>query len=174
MNKLSPPDCSRTSISKLRYANRVRLVCVVSAAVSFAACRTTSPLPPVNLAEPGWTLRQGQAVWRPRSRAPEVGGELLVAAHQDGRTMLQFTKTPIPLLTARTTSNTWEIHFVPENRIYSGRGLPPTRLGWLQLARCLNGISPSPSWRWQQLEEGRWHLENPTSGERLEGFLTAQ
>jgi hypothetical protein len=157
--------------SKPRYANVVRLLPVLSVMIGFTACRTATSLAPVNLSEPGWTIRQGQAVWRQRHATPEVAGELLVAAHRDGRTLVQFTKTPVPFLVAQITSNAWQIRFVAENRTYSGYGLPPTRLGWLFLARCLNGISPPHSWRWQDLDEGRWRLENEKTGELLEGFL---
>src|SRR2546422_5254946 len=60
------------------------------------ACRTVPPLAPANLSEPGWTMREGQAVWRPKTEGPEIAGELLVAIHRTGETYLQFTKTPLP------------------------------------------------------------------------------
>src|SRR5213593_2130154 len=62
------------------------------------ACRTAPPLAPANLSEPGWRIREGQAVWRPKIEAPEIAGELLVATHPNGQTFLQFTKTPLPLV----------------------------------------------------------------------------
>jgi len=34
-------------------------------------------LPPVSLSEPGWTIRQGQAVWRRYHDTPDIAGELL-------------------------------------------------------------------------------------------------
>ena len=172
MNEPTLPPRHLANVSKTRRANGVRYIFIFSAMVCFTACRSASPLPPVSLSEPGWTIRQGQAIWRRHHDAPDIAGELLVATHRDGRALLQFTKTPVPFLTAQTSSNAWQIQFVAENRIYSGRGTPPARLGWLQLTRCLNGISPPLSWRWQKFEEGRWRLENKTSGELLEGFLT--
>src|SRR5258708_3062502 len=42
-------------------------------------CRTAAPLPVVNLKEPGWTVREGQAVWRRDRKAPEIAGDILVA-----------------------------------------------------------------------------------------------
>jgi len=171
MTEPTPSVRHSKKASKPRYANVVRLLAVLSVMIGFTACRTAASLPPVNLSEPGWIIRQGQAVWRQHHATPEVAGELLVATHRDGRALLQFTKTPIPFLLAQVTSNAWQIRFVAENRIYSGRGLPPARLGWLHLARCLNGISPPRSWRWQNQDEGRWRLENPKTGELLEGFL---
>lgn len=136
-----------------------------------AGCRTVSTLPPVNLNEPGWTVQQGQAVWKTKQDAPEIAGELVVAQNPDGRSFVQFTKTPLPFVVAQTTSNSWQIHFVPENKTYSGRGKPPARLAWLYLPRCLEGQPPPRSWKWQRMENNGWRLENWATGESLEGFL---
>src|SRR5881296_2669342 len=73
------------------------------------ACRTASLLSPANLSGPGWTIREGQAVWRPKTEAPEIAGELLVATHRNGETFLQFTKTPLAFVVARITTNRWHI-----------------------------------------------------------------
>ncbi len=135
-------------------------------------CQTIPALPSVNLGEPGWTVRQGQAVWRTRKDAPEIAGELIVAENPDGRSFLQFTKTPLPFVVAQTTANSWQIQFVPENRTFSGRGKPPSRLIWLYLPRCLAGGQPPRSWTWQKLENDGWRLENRITGESLEGYLT--
>jgi hypothetical protein len=135
------------------------------------ACRT-APLAPANLSEPGWTIREGQAVWRPKTEAPELAGELLVATHRNGETFLQFTKTPLPLVVARITTNRWHIEFVTEHREFSGHGLPPAHFGWLCLARCVSGTVSPPNWRWEKLPDDRWRLENRISGETFEGFLT--
>ena len=136
-----------------------------------AACRIVPPLAPANLSEPGWTIREGQAVWRPKIGAPEIAGELLVATHRDGQTFLQFTKTPLPLVVARITTNHWQIEFVTDHRAFSGHGQPPSRFGWLHLAGCVAGAAPPAKWHWEQFPDNRWRLENPRSGETLEGFL---
>ena len=142
-------------------------------AVSLLAdCRTAPTLPALNLAEPGWGTRQGQAIWRSRTLAPEISGELFVATHCNGRTFLQFTKTPLPLVVVQTTPNSWLIEFVAENKTYSGRGQPPPRLAWLQLPRCLAGAVPRAPWKWEALDGGRWRLESTATGEMLEGYLT--
>jgi len=137
-----------------------------------AACRTVPPLAPANLSEPGWTIREGQAVWRPKIGAPEIAGELLVATHRNGQTFLQFTKTPLPLVVARITTNRWQIEFVTDHRAFSGHGRPPSRFGWLHLARCVAGAAPPAKWHWEKLPDDRWRLENRISGETFEGFLT--
>ena len=135
-------------------------------------CRTIPTLPPVNLSETGWKTEQGQAVWRANSTAPEIAGDLMIATNPDGRSFVQFTKTPLPFVVAQSTPNTWQIQFVPNNKTYSGRGNPPVRLVWLYLPRCLAGQPPPKSWTWQHLDNNRWRLENRSTGEFLEGYLT--
>ena len=137
---------------------------------AFTACHTV-PLPPLNLSEPGWKLREGQAVWRSGKKASEIAGELQLATHPDGRVWLQFTKTPIPLVVGQVTATHWQIQFVPQNRMYRGPGRPPARLSWLQLARAISGSSTPPAWSWQTKPDGSWRLENLATGEVIEGYL---
>jgi hypothetical protein len=135
-------------------------------------CRTVQPSLVVDLSEPGWRVRQGQAVWRPKHRAPELAGELLVAAHADGRTLVQFTKTPFPIVAAQATPTDWQIHFAPRNRTLRGSGEPPRRFIWLHLARCLNGSAPPRGWSLARREDATWRFESRATGETLEGYLT--
>ena len=135
------------------------------------ACRTLPPLPSVNLAEPGWTVREGQAIWRPKRAAPEIAGEILVATQHDGRALVQFTKTPFPFVSARTQTNAWQIEFPTQNKRYSGRGEPPARLLWFQLPRVISGAPTLKGWTWHS-EAERWRLENVSTGESLEGYFT--
>ena len=44
----------------------------------------------------GWTVRQGQAIWKPGLKHPELAGEIVLAQNPDGRSSLQFTKTLRP------------------------------------------------------------------------------
>lgn len=141
------------------------------AALLLAGCRTGPETGPINLSAPGWTVREGQAAWRPRHGAPEIAGELLLATHADRSTFLQFAKTPIPFVIAQAGDDRWRIEFVPDHKSYSGHGRPPGGIGWLQLARCLAGTPPAPPWRWATRPENRWRLENPRTGESLDGFL---
>lgn len=140
-------------------------------AFAFTSCRTIPPLPPVNLSEPGWTLHQGQALWRTRRDAPEIAGEILFATHPRGNTMLQLTKNPLPFVTVRTSSESWQIEFVPQRRRFSGKGTPTTRLLWIHLARALNGTKPPSSLNFQQTGPQGFTLENPETGESITGFL---
>ena len=138
--------------------------------VAGAGCRTLTSLPPVNLSEPGWTVRQGQAVWRSGRGMPEIAGELLMATQAGTNEFIQFTKTPFPLVIARKAANHWQIQFSTENKRFSGLGKPPARLIWLWLSPALSGQLPSKKWLWHQSQDG-WHLENRATGESLDGYF---
>lgn len=169
-NSISCPKLPRPSGVPLRGKFPLAAILVLCSLV-LSACQSIPPLPPVNLSEPGWRLRQGQTVWRRDSKSPEITGDLLIATNPDGRSFVQFTKTPFPFVIAQTTSNSWQIHFVANNKTYSARGRPPARLAWLQLPRCLAGNSPPARWNWTQLDNGGFRFNNPATGESLEGFL---
>src|ERR1700741_4051068 len=159
------------TFGRLARPNLISVLVVVSLVATMLGCRTAPTLRPVNLATPGWTTREGQAVWRPRTGAPEIAGDLTVATRPDGSSFVQFTKTPIPFVVARAEGNAWQIHFVPGNKTYSGHGRPPGRIGWLQLPTSLAGVPPPKPWQWQMLGNNNWRLSNPTTGESLEGYL---
>ncbi|MDB6068197.1 MAG: hypothetical protein JWR26_4405 [Pedosphaera sp.] len=140
--------------------------------LGMAGCATVAPLPQVNLKEPGWTVREGQAVWRRKQGAPELAGDILVATRNDGRALVQFSKTPLPLVIAQSTPNSWEVESPVENKRYSGRGQPPARLIFLYLPKMLTGQPPPRGWSWHSLENHGWHLENSATGESLEGYFS--
>jgi len=137
-----------------------------------SACRTT-PLPSVNLQEPGWVVREGQAIWKRNKTAPEIAGELLLATRADGRTFIQFTKTPFPMIIAQRTTNRWQIEIPIQNKRFSGPGSPPKRLIWLYLPPLLAGEAPPKGWSWSLQPENAWRLENSRTGELLQGYLSA-
>ena len=153
----------------IRRSRVAPLLCLLLA-LGVAGCRTV-PLPAVNLKEPGWTVHEGQAVWRLEHGTREIAGEVLVATQADGRALVQFTKAPFPLVIGQETPNRWQVEFPPQNRHYSGRGKPPKRLIWLYLPRVLAGQQPPANWRWHEDNSG-WRLENRASGEALEGYFT--
>ena len=166
----------RSTAALIRVSRRFRIhLCaagLVLLTVLPTSCRSLAPLPSVDFSQPGWKVRQGQAVWKSSADAPEIAGELVLATSVDGRTFTQFTKTPLPLLVAQTTTNAWQIEFVVENRKFAGRGRPPTRLAWLHLAGCLSGANPPKGWTFAKGDDGSWRLENKKTGEMLEGYLT--
>ena len=151
--------------------SRVVLLCSLLFAGA-TGCRTLSPpLAPANLKEPGWTVREGQAVWQVERGTTEIAGEVLVATRVDGRAFVQFSKSPFPLVVAQSTTNRWEITFPPQDKHFAGRGQPPKRLIWLYLPRVLAGTPPPEQWTWRQTGN-EWRLENRQTGESLEGFFT--
>lgn len=139
--------------------------------VFICGCHTT-PLPPANLSEPGWKLREGQAVWRPKNTLPEIAGELRVAENPNGRQWLQFSKEPFAIVIAQRSPEQWQIQFVPQNKSLSAPGKPPLRIGWFQLLHALAGEELKSPWRWEKIGDENWRLENTKTGETLEGFLS--
>lgn len=130
------------------------------------ACRITMPLDPVDLGEPGWSLRQGQALWHPaQGNSPELAGEILVAQGAGGRTFIQFSKPPFPIVSAQQTSRGWELRSPAEDRKWAGPGTPPSRIIWFQLPFALDGKAKAP---WQcERENGATLLKNGGTGEWL-------
>lgn len=138
------------------------------AAIS-AGCRTVPSLPPADLSASGWRVQQGQAVWKPDQRRPELAGELLLATNAIGDCFVQFSKPPFTLATARLHDGHWQIEFGTGEHIWRGAGQPPPRFVWFQLPRALTGNSLKPDWNLQRREGNTWRLENARTGESLEG-----
>ena len=133
-----------------------------------AGCATSRRLPPADLSAPGWTVQNGQAVWK--NGNSDLAGELIFAKRSDGSTALQFIKTPLPLVTAQTRGERWTITFVADNRTVSGKSAPPAELLWLHLAAALKGQTPAPPVTFATEHDG-WRLENKDTGESIAGFL---
>jgi hypothetical protein len=127
---------------------------------------------PVNLQQPGWRVREGQVVWKRNETAPEIAGDVLVATRADGRSFVQFTKTPFPMIIAQTTTNRWQIDIPMENKRYSGPGSPPKRLIWAYLPRLLAGDAPPKGWSWTRLPDNGLQLNNSQTGEMLQGYFS--
>jgi hypothetical protein len=121
---------------------------------------------------PGWRVREGQAIWRPQAGQPELGGELVLACHQDGAWVLEFAKTPLVLVLAQSTGTNWFLRFPPGQASFAGRSPPPSRFVWLHLPAALAGDSLPPDCAFQRKPDGNWRLENRRTGEALEGFLS--
>jgi hypothetical protein len=135
-----------------------------------SGCRTASE-PLFTTSGPGWKVQEGQALWRPGRRYPELGGDLVMASSADGRCVIQFSKTPLSLVVAQTTPTAWLIQFPPRRMGFSARGKPPVRFAWLYLHAALAGEPLPKPLRFEPRPDGRWRLENPRSGETMEGFL---
>jgi hypothetical protein len=134
-----------------------------------AGCRTANPLPPADFSAAGWCVQQGQAVWKPSSSRPELAGDLLLATNANGNFFIQFSKIPFPLATAQVSGSQWQIEFGADKYSWHGRGRPPGRFAWFQLPRALLDTRPAGSWKFTRAETNLWRLENPHTGETLEG-----
>jgi hypothetical protein len=110
---------------------RVSAVAAGLAAALLLGCRSLPPLPEADLHQSGWVVREGQAVWRPKREGAEIAGDLLVATRPGGDALVQFTKNPFPMVTARVDGGQWQIESPLQNRRYTGRGQPPARIVWL-------------------------------------------
>jgi hypothetical protein len=160
-------------VSALPFSRRTVLLFLLGCVLATATgCRTTPSLPPANLAEPGWRVRHGQVLWTARRGAPEVAGELVLATRRDGQSVVQFVKTPLPILVAQTTTRLWQIQFVPQNRTLSGTLPVSTRFAWLQLPAALAGQALPAEYEFGQHDLRFWRLENHRTGEVIEGYLT--
>jgi hypothetical protein len=138
---------------------------------SLCGCLSLRPLPKADISQPGWTIQQGQAVWKPPGRTtPEIAGELLLATNTDGSAFVQFTKTPFPFVIAQSTSNRWQLEIPPRNKRYTEPGKPSGRIVWFQLVNALAGKPLAKGWTWND-SGTNWQLTN-SSGESLEGFLS--
>jgi len=138
-------------------------------AVLVVGCRTAPPLPPADFSAPGWRVQQGQAVWKPSSSRTELAGDLLLATNANGNFFVQFSKIPFPLATAQISGSQWQIEFGADKFSWHGSGTPPDRFAWFQLPRALLGQNLDGNWHFENVMTNSWRLENPRTGETLEG-----
>ena len=142
-------------------------------ACAFCGCRSLPPQPPMDFSGPGWILRQGQAVWQPGRKTSGVAGDLLVAIHPDGRSVVQFTKTPLPFIAAQRTDKGWQVEILPRHKTYAANGSPPARLIWLHLPEAIRHGRAPQGFAFTPKPGGGWRFERLASGESLEGYLDA-
>jgi hypothetical protein len=138
-------------------------------AVFVAGCRTAPPLQPADFSASGWRVEQGQAVWKPSSDRPELAGDLLFATNINGNFFVQFSKIPFTLATAQISGGQWQIEFGTDKFSWHGHGAPPNRFAWFQLPRALLGENLDGGWQFKNATTNSWRLENPRTGETLEG-----
>jgi hypothetical protein len=133
-----------------------------------AGCQTTTQSL-FTASGPGWRVQEGQALWCPGRDLPEIGGDLILAVHKDGRCLVQFDKTPLSLVFVETTPDRWLIRFPQRQMGFTGHGPGPTRFAWLYLHAALAGEPLPPPLRFERKPDGSWRLANPRTGETLEG-----
>jgi len=103
---------------------------------------------------------------------PELGGDLVLASNADGRALIQFDKTPLSLVFVQTTPTHWLIRFPQQQMSFSGREPAPIRFAWLYLPAALAGKPMPLGFHFERQPDDGWRLENTSTGETLEGFLS--
>ena len=130
------------------------------------------PLPPADLQAPGWSVRQGQAVWTSAKGKDDVAGEILLATRARGECFVQFAKPPFTLATARAEAGGWSVELASARRQFCGRGPGPVRFVWFALAEACCGRVVGGGWSFEARRGTGWCLTNALTGEMLEGYLT--
>lgn len=157
---------------------KISLICpglfLVLAVIALASgCASLPPQPAVNLSEPGWVIREGQAAWKKSPTSAEVRGKLLVALNADGRNVVQFDAVSGEVVRAQSTTNYWQAQLPGRAEVLTGRGKTPQRILWLQLPEGLLGNSAEETEWLMNRERGKpWRFYHDVTGESLEGTLT--
>jgi hypothetical protein len=164
-------ESDATPRKNLNFRRHIIAPALLALGLSLCLSCRTAQLPPADFSSPGWQMRQGQAVWRPTKGRPELAGDLLLAVNTNGDYFVQFSKTPFTLATAQMAAGAWRIEFGDGKHSWSGRGPPPRRFAWFQLPRALADGIVAPPWKLTREPDQSWRLENPRTGETLEGYL---
>lgn len=132
-----------------------------------AGCVTVNSLPEVDLSAAGWKVYNGQALWKPGANKPTLAGDLIAARHVNGDVLINFSKPPFPIFTARTAGNLWQLEFIERGRSYAGRGIPPQRFVWFLVPDLLEGAAAPGGWEMPERSAGRLSLKNRKTGEEI-------
>ena len=155
----------------MKISLMVRIQAMALLVVCLPGCRSIGTITPINLSEPGWDVRQGQAVWQMPGDRPELAGEVILATNADGRCFIEFAKSPFPLVRAKCGNSRWEIEFPPQKLFFAGGGMPSARLAWLHVCRGLAGEEVRAPWHFERSAHGSWRLDNTRSKETVEGYI---
>ena len=134
-------------------------------------CTTVRSLPAADLAEPGWQIRQGQALWRGRTGAVELAGEFLVAVGPGGAWFVQFSKVPMTVTQAQGDGRVWQVEYPAVRRTLRGHGAYPAGFAWPQFASWVAGRTPGNGWQLTTPDAQSFRLESRVSGEHIEGVF---
>ena len=99
-----------------------------------------------------------------------MAGEWLVAIGDGGACLVQFSKPPFTLATARLESGQWTLEMLSSPRHDGGRGQPTKPILWFALAEVVRGKSVANGWQFESRGEAGWRLTHPSTGETVEGF----
>ncbi len=141
----------------------------VAIAAAFATGCAAPRIAPIDLGEPGWKVHESAAVWHPPGNAPELAGELLVAAHPDGRLLVQFSKQSLPIVTATAVPGAWSIASPLRRSAVGGHGRPTDRVPWFQIRSLPPGAPGSARWKLTAVPGAPWRLGAASGTEFVEG-----
>ena len=151
---------------------RCGLFLVLAVVVLASGCASLPPQPAMNLSEPGWVIREGQAAWKKSPSSAEVRGKLLVALNADGRHVVQFNAASGEVVRVQSTTNFWQAQLPGNTGVLTGRGKAPQGILWLQLPEGLLGNSAEETDWMMNRERGKpWRFYHDVTGESLEGTL---
>ncbi|MEM7584396.1 MAG: hypothetical protein AAF560_13490 [Acidobacteriota bacterium] len=159
---------------KRRHARRGLLGALAAGGIvcgGILGCASAVDWPAADLTTPGWTVDTGQALWQPREVATRIAGDLIVARHAGGDVMIHFSKSALPIFTARTRDGAWSLELTQRDRSYAGRGRPPKRFVWFQLPAMLDGGDPPKKWWFERVGDGEWLLRRVDGSESIRIFL---
>ena len=161
---------SMPSIRARSFPGHRLSVCIL-AMLAFSGCQSVPPEKAMDISEPGWTVRQGRATWKLKPTDPGISGELVVATHWNGRSVVRFNRASQPLIAVQSDTNRWQLQDFEKNKTRIGRGAPPDRIVWLQLERGLVEMKEGSDWVMNRTRQGPWRFVNDANGETLEGSL---
>lgn len=126
----------------------------------------------MDLSDPGWVVREGQAVWHRKGADAGIPGRLQVAMHWDGRSVVTFTTPSGDSAVAQIRTNGWQVRAPGAARFVTGRGPLPEWSLWLQLPDGLLGNSAIVTDWTMARERGQpWRFYNDVIGESIDGTL---
>ncbi len=151
---------------------RLKWLPALAAAVLLHGCASLPPQPAMNLSEPGWVIREGQAAWKKSASGPAQPGRLTVALNTDGRNVVQFNTASGETISVQSSASFWQAQLPGRQKILTGRGKVPQDILWLQLPGGLLGNSAEETEWMMNRERGRpWRFYHDLTGESLEGTL---
>jgi hypothetical protein len=158
------------AIRDRRWDHFVAAILLAGSGIFLAGC-ATGKIPRLSAGGSGWKVQQGQAIWKAGRGRPELGGDLILATTAADVSIINFSKTPLPIINGQRTGTNWLVEFPAKKWTFGGGGEPPKRFGWLYLPDALAGRPIPERFHFEQKPDGTWRLENTRSGEVIAGYL---
>ena len=167
------PSCRAAcglAILKLLRKNVIFPMVSLALMLGVTACRTSNTMPAMDFSGQDWSLTQGQVLWQINRRQALLAADFLLATNRSGDFKLALSKNPLPLADAGLVAGHWWIHYGAGSYSSSGTGHVPAHFSLFLIAPALEGRPVEPPWRFSWLTSSRWRLQNPITGESLEGI----